>query len=440
MNIKSSGKPYRNILHLAWPIIISNLSVPLLGAVDTAVIGHLPNPAYLGAVAIGTMIFSFIYWSFGFLKMGTTGFAAHAAGAGNYGEVRSAVMRAVIVGFVGGLVLIALQHPIIWSSLYLVETSPAVENGASAYFQTRIWGAPAALINYCLLGAFIGLGNTKAALVTQVFMNATNIVLDLLFVVVLDMKVPGVALATVASEYMGILLGAVIMLRYLKPFDGYLNWSELFKWHALQRLVVVNRDIFIRSILLISAFAYFTTRAAKLGEETLAATAILMNFLHFMSFGLDGFAHAAESVVGRSVGAKKVKNLDDAVKASTVLAVVVSIGYMLVYGFFGKSIIDLLTSIEDVRLVAYEYLPWIIALPIFSVWSFQFDGIFIGAMRVREMRNGMIISFICYMISVQFFPIWFGTDGLWAALFVLMIARALTLYAQYGTVRASAKA
>ncbi|MBO6826206.1 MAG: MATE family efflux transporter, partial [Sneathiella sp.] len=248
------GQPwasYKKIIHLAWPVILANLSVPMLGAVDTAVIGHLPDPAYLGAVAIGAMIFSFVYWGFGFLRMGTTGFIAQAAGAGNYAEVKLSLGRAIILGLCLSLCILILQFPILELALYLVESSGDVEAGTSDYFYTRVWGAPAALVNYCLIGTFIGLGRTKAALATQIFMNATNIVLDLVFVLVLDMKVPGVALATTISEYLAVVVGGLILWSILKPHTDKMPRSELWRLDAMRRLLSVNGDIFIRSILLI---------------------------------------------------------------------------------------------------------------------------------------------------------------------------------------------
>ena len=434
------GQPwasYKKIIHLAWPVILANLSVPLLGAVDTAVIGHLPDPAYLGAVAIGAMIFSFVYWGFGFLRMGTTGFISQAAGADNYAEVKLALGRAIILGLSLGAVILLLQYPILKTALFLVESSGDVEAGTSSYFYTRIWGAPAALVNYCLLGTFIGLGRTKAALATQVFMNATNIALDLTFVLALDMKVPGVALATTISEYLAVGVGGMILWSILRRHPEAMPRRDLWQLDAMRRLLAVNSDIFIRSILLIFSLAFFTSRAALQGEVVLAATAVLMNFLHFLSFGLDGFAHAAESLVGQSTGGKNRRALDEAVTASSVLAILVAALYALVYWIAGDSIISLLTGIEEVRQIAGEYLIWMIIMPLLAVWSYQLDGIFIGAMKTHEMRNGMAISFAVYMTSILYLPTVYGVHGLYMALGIFMIVRAVTLAAVYSRVRAA---
>lgn len=433
-----SKTAYRDVLLLAWPVILSNLSVPLLGAVDTAVIGHLPDPANLGAVAIGAMIFSFLYWGFGFLRMGTTGFISQANGAQDYSEVRAILARALMLGGAISIIIILLQVPVLSAALSLIDSTQSVEASASDYFSIRVWGAPAALANYCLLGVFIGLGKTRLALVTQIFMNSLNIILDLVFVLELDMGVSGVALATVISEFMAVGLGLAIILWHLRTLPGHWIKSDIFSFDRFYGLMSVNRDIFIRTILLIFAFAYFTATAAKLGEETLAAVAVAMNFMHFLAFGLDGFAHAAESMVGNAIGAKKQEKLTDVVISSSVLALTVAVGYTAVYGFLGVTIINLLTNIEGVRLVAYEYLPWLIAMPIFAVWSYQLDGIFIGAMKTKEMRNGMIFSFAAYLVSMFMLADRFGADGMWASMIIFMIARALTLAIYYPKVRGAA--
>ncbi|WP_025899841.1 MATE family efflux transporter [Sneathiella glossodoripedis] len=428
---------YREVLVLAWPVILSNLSVPLLGAVDTAVIGHLPDAANLGAVAIGAMIFSFLYWGFGFLRMGTTGFVSQASGAGDYSEVRSILVRAFSLGTGIAVLILVLQMPVLELALYLVESSPAVEAGASDYFYIRVWGAPAALTNYCLLGVFIGIGKTQLALATQIFMNSLNIVLDLVFVLGFDMGVSGVALATTISEYMAVGLGLLLVLGFLRKQSGGWNRSEIFNLQKFYGLMSVNRDIFIRTVLLIFAFAYFTVTAAEIGEDALAAVAVAMNFMHFLSFGLDGFAHAAESMVGNAIGARKEDRLKEVIASTSVLALLVSVGYSVVYWLFGEGIVDLLTNIESVRVVAYDYLPWLIAMPLFAVWSYQLDGIFIGAMKTKEMRNGMILSFLAYFVSISLLSESFGADGMWASMIVFMIARAVTLVAYMPRVRIS---
>lgn len=271
---------HKEVWLLAWPIILSNLSVPLLGAVDTAVVGHLPEAHYLGAVAIGAMIFSYLYWGFGFLRMGTTGFVAQANGRGDPDEIRSVIARAFLL--VGALsIFVLLMQPMVTkTAFYLLEASSAVETGANNYFNIRIWATPAALANYCLLGFFIGMRRTRAALGLQLWMNGVNIVLDLAFVLMLGMAVEGVALATVIAEYSALIVGGFLLRRRLTQIGGRWIKSAILDLKAIRKLLSVNLDIFIRTILLIIAFSYFTAQAARMGDITLAAFAVLINFLH----------------------------------------------------------------------------------------------------------------------------------------------------------------
>lgn len=435
-SLPSHGEVWR----LAWPIILSNSSVPLLGAVDTAVVGHLPEAHYIGSVAIGALIFSFLYWGFGFLRMGTTGFIAQAAGQKDADEIRSVLARALILALVLSLFVLVTQALFLWIALHFINGSPAVESGAATYFSIRIWSAPAVLANYALMGFFIGTKNTRAALVVQVFMNGLNIAFDLLFVIGLGWAVSGVAAATVIAEISALLLGIFLVRGQLRRLGGRWRRSAIFSMKKMSRLLTVNFDIFVRTILLIFAFAYFTAEAANKGDVTLAAVAILMNFMHFMTFGLDGFAFATEGMVGAAFGAKKPKLLREIVMVSSFWAFLVALIYSAVYLLFGPAIINLLTSIPAVRNHANEFLPWIVAAPLISIWSYQLDGIFIGAVQSKEMRNGMIISFTLYMIGIHVFDNFWGADGLWAALMLFMGARGVTLALLYPRVERGAMA
>ncbi len=429
---------HRDVWRLAWPIILSNSSVPLLGAVDTAVVGHLPEAHYLGSVAIGALIFSFLYWGFGFLRMGTTGFVAQAQGQEDPDEIRSVVARAVLLALAISIIVLILQALVLWIALELITASPQVETGASTYFAIRIWGAPAVLVNYAFMGLFIGSKNTRYALIVQVFMNSLNVVLDLLFVLGLGWAVEGVAAATLISEVAAVFLCLYLARRQLRNLGGQFHTESLLVVSKLTRLLSVNFDIFVRTILLIFSFAYFTAQAAKTGDVTLAATAIMMNFMHFMAYGLDGFAFATEGLVGSALGAKDRKKLREIVYVSSFWALLVALLYSLVYLIFGPLIINLLTGIEEVRVMANSFLPWLIAAPLISIWSYQLDGIFIGALQSKEMRNGMIISVIIYFIGMHFFPIYWQADGLWAALMLFMAVRAVTLALVYPRVERAA--
>lgn len=416
---------------LAWPIILANLSVPLLGAVDTAVVGHLPSAHYLGAVAIGAMIFSYLYWGFGFLRMGTTGFVAQANGARDADEIRSVIARAFLLVVVLSVVILLMQDIVTGAAFYLIEASDAVEAGAANYFEIRVWATPAALANYCLLGFFIGMRRTRAALGLQLWMNGVNIVLDLVFVLLLDMAIEGVALATVIAEYSALVVGGILLRLHLRHLGGRWIKSAILDLNALRKLLSVNLDIFVRSILLIIAFSYFTAQAAKMGDVTLAAFAVLINFLHFMAFGLDGFAHAAEGLVGTSIGARDKDRLRVDVLICAFWAVIIALIYVIIYAVFGTLIINLLTNVEDVRASAMQFLPWIILSPLVGVWSYLFDGIFVGAMQTKSMRNGMVLSFAAYFAACHFMIGWWGADGLWLALMIFLAMRGVTLAFAY---------
>jgi multidrug resistance protein, MATE family len=418
---------HRTVWRLAGPIILANLSVPLLGAVDTAVIGHLPDPAYLGGVAVGAVIFGFIYWGFGFLRMGTTGLVAQAAGAGRDDDARLVLLRALAIAGAFGVGLWALQAPIFWTARTLFDASAEVEAQAALYFHVRVWSAPAALANYALIGWFIGMRNTRAALVLQLWMNGLNIVLALAFVIGLGWGVAGVATATMLSEYAAVGGALLIIHRQLRVPAN----ARLFDRAQLTRLLTLNLDIFIRTLCLITAFALFTREGAGFGDTLLAANAVLMQFQHFLSFGLDGFAHAAEALVGTALGARDRAGLRAAVRISCQWALIVAAGYVAIYAALGLPIIALLTDIAKVRAAAAEFLPWLILSPVISVWSFMLDGIFIGATRTRDMRNAMILSFAIYLAALLALkPLW-GNHGLWAALMVFMTARGITLALRY---------
>lgn len=431
---------HRDVWRLAAPIILSNVSVPLLGAVDTAVVGHLPGPQYIGAVAIGGLIFSFIYWGFGFLRMGTTGFCAQALGAGDADEVRSVYARAILAASFLGLIVIALQEPLRMIAFTLIDASGSVESLAGDYYQIRIWGAPAALINYALVGWFIGVRNTRAALVMQLVMNGLNIILDLWFVMGLDLGVSGVAWASLISEFAAIVVGLLLARRNLTKVGGAWLRERIFNAEQLMRMLAVNRDIFIRTLCLQTAFALFTAQGAKMGDAILAANAVLMNFQSIMAYALDGFAHAVEALAGGFLGAKNRPQFRQAVKVSTVWALGFAVIFTVFYAAFGNILINVMTDLEEIRALARIYMPWMILTPILSVWSFQLDGIFIGATRTADMRNAMLLSLAVFGVAVIILVPAFANHGLWAALSVLMIARAASLAFYYPALEKSVEA
>ena len=422
----TAGEWHGRVWRLAAPMILSNLSVPLLGAVDTAVIGQLQEPYYLGAVAVAALIFTFIYWGFGFLRMGTTGLTAQAWGAGDSGEVRAILNRSLLIAALVGLVIIILQRPIGGVAFSLLEASAEVEVNGEAYFAIRIWSAPAALGNYVVLGWFLGMQNAKVPLVLQVFLNSLNIALDLIFVLVLDWQVEGVALATVIAEYAGLALGVFLVFHRLKDTRA-VSAMQIFNIAHFKRMFAVNRDIFIRTLCLVFCFAYFTAQSAKLGDVVLAANAVLMNFMAFLSYGLDGFAHAAEALVGGAAGARHRVGFRRAIITAAIWSNIVAAGFVLAYWLVGKNLIDVLTHLPSVRAAAAQYLPWLYAAPIISVWAYLLDGVFLGATRTGELRNAMIFSTITYVCAVQIALPVFGNHGLWLALLGLMVVRGASL-------------
>ena len=427
------------VWHLAGPIILANLSTPLLGAVDTAVVGHLPDAAYIGGVAVGALIFNFIYWGFGFLRMGTTGFTAQAFGADNKDELRASLARPAFLAILLGVVLIVLQWPIGSLAFWAIEASPAVEGHTALYFEIRIWSAPAALLNFAILGWLLGMKRPGLALVLQLLLNGLNIVLDLVFVIGFGWAIAGVAFATLISEVATAITGLGLAALMLKQIGGVWDWQRIKRKDRLIRVMRVNFDIFIRTLCLVFAFAFFTTEGAKLGDTTLAANAILMHLLTFAAHGLDGFAHAAEILVGTAVGARDRGKFRAAIKASTIWAAVLASVMTAIYWAAGPTIIALFSNIEEVLVEARRYLHWSIALPIISVWSYQFDGIFIGATRSAALRNAMVISLVVFLLACWILvPIW-GNHGLWLSMVVFMMARTATLGAYYPALERSVK-
>ena len=416
---------------LAGPVILSNISVPLLGAVDTAVVGHLPGPHYLGGVAVGALIFSVIYGGCNFLRMGTTGLTAQSLGARDSDQVRSWLARAGLLAFAVGILLIALQGPVIWAALKIVNPSAQVAPLTDGYFSIRIWGAPFALLNFALLGWFFGIQNTRAALATQVIMNGVNIVLDLWFVWGLGWGVEGVAWATLISEVSAVGLGLWLVARNLERLGGQWRLKRILDVTRLARMVKVNSDIFIRSICLQAAFVLVTSIGARMGDLMLAVNAILLNFQILSSYALDGFANAAEALAGEAVGARNRDHFHQAVKASSLWALIFSSVFTAFFWIAGPYLIDILTTVEEVRQTARIYLPWMVVLPMISVWSFQLDGIFIGATWTTQMRNGMVMSLIVFVCALYLLVPALENHGLWLAFSVFMVTRALTLGAVY---------
>jgi len=417
---------HRSILAIAMPIMLSNVSTPLLGAVDTAVVGQIPDPAYIGAVAVGALVFTFLFWAFGFLRMGTTGLTAQALGANNRDEMVASLGRSLLIALAAGSALVLLQWPIRESAFALLGASDAVEQLGRGYFDIRIWAAPATLANYALLGWFIGLGRTDIALVLQLVLNLVNIALDLWFVLGLGWDVRGVAAGTVLAEIVAAALGLVLAARHVRQIGGHWSLKHLLVPQQLRRTILVNSDIMVRSMALIFVMVWFTAQGAAQGDVRLAANAVLLQFISISAYFLDGLAFAAEALVGRAAGAMRRTMLAAAARKTSLWAAGVAAMLSLLLWLFGDPLIDLLSVDTAVREAARVYLPWAIGAPLLGVWAFQLDGIFIGATRTADMRNAMLVSAAIFLFAWWVLQPW-GNHGLWAALYVNYVARALTL-------------
>ena len=421
----------RDVWRIAAPMILSNVSVPLLGMVDTGVTGHLDSSVYLGAVAIGAMIFNFLYTGVNFLRMGTTGIAAQRFGADDNDGLRIALGQSLIVALLIALTLLALQQPIGRLAMQLLGPDPDTRVYALEYFSIRIWSAPGTLANYALIGWFIGLSNARVPLLIFLTINVTNIVLDLVFVIVLGMKVDGVALASVFAEYSGLLVGAMFAISALRKRSGHWPIAQLVNLSAYKSFFAVNANLFIRTMALTFTFGFVTAQGARLGGLILAANAVLMNFQNLTSFGLDGIAHAAEAMVGKAVGQKRRDALEEAVRLTLRWSLLFSVGFTAIYLVSGPLIIGILTDLPEVREAATRYLPWMIASPLISVWCFLYDGVYVGATRAKAMRDIMVVSTLAVFLPAWYFLQPLGNDGLWLAFLLFMASRGIGMHIGY---------
>ena len=434
MATDTSPITHRQVWMLAGPMIISNISVPLVGAVDTAVVGHLPEIHYIGAVAIGALVFSFLYWGFGFLKMGITGFVARAFGRNDELAIFETVLRFLLLGMALGLLVIALRNPLIDFALFCIDSSENVETLAGDYCLIRVWSAPATFCIYVFTGIFVGLHNTKLALALQLVLNLTNIALDLLFVPVLQLGVPGVAWATLIAEYTAAGVGFLLLRKTLIKAINAIDWKQLFEFHALKGMMQTNGNLFIRTLCVVFSFAFFTAQSARHGELILAANAVLLHLQTVMAYALDGFAHSVEALGGSAYGAGNAARFRRAVFLTTLWSGLTTIVISVAYFVAGDTIIGWFTDTEIVVQTASEYLIWMILSPIVSFSSFQLDGLFVGTGRAREMRNAMLVSMAGYIGTAYLFQIFWGNHGLFLALVCLMIFRTMTLSMYYPSI------
>lgn len=421
---------HARVLKIALPIVLSNATVPILGAVDTGVVGQMGEAAPIGAVGIGAVILATIYWIFGFLRMGTTGLAAQARGAGDWGETGALLMRGILLAFAAGAVFIIAQAAVFWGAFALAPASAEVEGLARSYLEIRIWGAPATIALYAVTGWLIAVERTRAVFLLQVWMNGLNIVLDLWFVLGLGWGVEGVAIATLMAEWSGLALG-LWFCRDAFAGDQWRDWGRVFDPARLKRMMQVNGDIMVRSVLLTGSFTTFLFIGADLGDVTLAANQVLLQFVEITAFAMDGFAFTAEAMVGSAVGARSRSHMRQAAILTSQWGVATAVLLGLVFWIGGGWLIDLMSTSPEVRAAGRDYLLWAAALPLLSVASYMFDGIFIGATWTRDMRIAMIQSVALYVGALVILVPLMGNHGLWAALVVLNLARGATLGLRY---------
>ena len=425
--MRDTSPGYGALIRLAIPVILANAAAPLLGLADTAVIGHTGDAAAMGAIALGTLIFSFLSWGFAFLRMGTTGFVAQAHGAGDRSAVRAIFARALITAITIGVLLILLQWPLCAGSLALFGATPAVEQNVALYFHARIWGAPATLGLYALLGTLIGLGRMRALLALQILLNGLNLILDLWFVLGLGWGVRGIALGTVLAEWTAFALGLSVVLRLIRPRPTdsmpLWSWPDIFVRRQWLRMVSTNTDILWRTLALLAGFAWFTNQGARFGDATLAANHILLQFTILSAFFLDGFAFVLEAEVGHAAGAGHVNRFRATVWRSTLLAGATAALLALAVAGLGPWFVQRLTTIATVRELALAHLPWAALYVVCSFPAFQLDGIFVGTSESRPMRDATLMALLTFLGATWVTVARWGNDGLWLAFVCFVIAR-----------------
>ena len=424
------GITHKRVLSIALPIVISNATVPILGAVDTGVIGQLGGAAPIGAVGIGAIILGALYWIFGFLRMGTVGLTSQALGAGDAQEVRALFFRSAGIGVLAGLAFIIFRIPIFAGAFWIAPASVQVESLARDYMSIRVWSAPAAIAIYGLSGWLIAQERTRAVLMIQLFMNVTNIILDFWFVLGLGLGVEGVAVATLIAEWGGLALGLYLCRQVFRGL-ALSWWQQIANRRRVIYMMQVNGDILIRSVLLQAGFVSFLFFGAELGDVTLAANQVLLQFVYLASYAMDGFVFAAESLVGQAMGARAVAQLRRGASVTAVWAFGTAFALAAGFWIMGPFVIDVMAKDPAVQQAARLYLPHMVAAPLLGALAWMLDGVFIGATRTKDMRNMMILSFLGYCGLVLLLLPSFGNHGLWMAMNGFFILRGISLALRY---------
>ena len=405
----------RKILQLAIPSIVSNITVPLLGLVDVAIVGHLGSASYIGAIAVGGMLFNMIYWIFGFLRMGTSGMTAQAYGKRDLTEVVRTLLRAVGVGLLISLGLWILQSPILRGAFVLIDATEEVKRWASLYFNICIWGAPAVLGLYGFAGWFIGMQNSRFPMFIAITQNIVNIAASLCFVFVLGMKVEGVALGTLIAQYAGLFMAFALWLKYYGRLKAYIDWDGLWDGEAMRRFFSVNSDIFFRTLCLVAVTTFFTSTGARQGDVILAVNTLLMQLFTLFSYIMDGFAYAGEALAGRFIGAKNDVGLRRCIRLLFLWGIGLSLSFTILYAFLGRDFLGLLTNDTSVIKASGDYFYWVLAITLCGFSAFLWDGIFIGATATRQMLCSMLVASATFFIIYYLFYRSMGNHALWMA-------------------------
>lgn len=427
LNAINNKNPHRTIIAIAFPAILANSSAPLVGLVDTWAIGHLPDPVFLAAIGLGSVIFNFIFWAFGFLRMGTTGIIAQARGKNDTESLIAGIWRSMALAVGLGAVLLLVQDFVLLLALKALSPPETVERLTTEYFHIRIWAAPATLLVYAVSGVLFGLAKTGAVLVQQLVLNITNAILNVIFVVVLGLGVAGVAWGTLIAQYLAAAVGLWLLLRIFGLPALLAGCKSTRTWlvSGFKKLVVVNGYIFIRTILLMTALSLVMRVAGTMGEVEMAASHVVMQYMLLISLGLDGFAHATEALAGSAWGEGKASVFRRWVKLTGIWALVASVAYALLFWLAGNALTGLLTDISAVRESVAQLMPLVVALPIVAVACYQFDGVYIAATAASAMLVTMAVAFTVYILVLQTLANRYGLQGLWAAILIFMAIRGI---------------
>jgi MATE family multidrug resistance protein len=424
---------HRRILAIALPAILANSSTPLVGLVDTWAIGHLPNAVHLAAVGLGSVVFNYLFWAFGFLRMGTTGLVAQAWGRGDTSSLQAEVVRGAAISLGLGLLLLALQGPILGIALRAMLPPDEVATLTAEYFNIRIWAAPGTLLTFAMAGVLFGLGRTGGVLAIHLVLNITNGVLNVWFVVGLGLGVAGIALGTLIAQWLAAVISVWIVLRVLgaRPVLQAVADATTWAMSRFGRLVVINGFIFIRTIFLMTALAIIMRVAGRLGSTDMAASHVINQYMMLVALGLDGFAHAAEALAGKAWGEGRREGFQRWVRLTGAWAVLASIVYTLLFWGLGNPLTALLTDIQPVRDAVATLMPLVAALPVVAVWCYHFDGVYIGATAAAAMMVTMGIAFVLYLLILDPMTAAWGLPGLWGAVLIFMAARGIAQAAWY---------